>query len=265
MKHADLIRQNIVNLEAKLDATLHFGDSMDDDRKKGGVGKTAAAVGTAGAIGAGGLYLRGVQPGMKRGIKGGPNTMKAGAAGLKSDASKAYGAAKGAATKGKSFLKGALTKAASHLSAVDIVTDLTAKVDKITNFAVVDDETPRKPKSGANGSTAGQKAILAVGAGTIAGGAAVGGLYAAGRKATMGKATGMGAVKAGANEARFHGHYYAGAAHTAAKKGMGAAKGKAEVWGGKAKAGAGRIKKGAQAGFAGAYTKIKGIASKFRK
>jgi hypothetical protein len=61
MKYASLIAENIVALEAKLDATLHFGDSMETEPKKKHTLRNAAIA--AGALGlgtTGALYGKGV-------------------------------------------------------------------------------------------------------------------------------------------------------------------------------------------------------------
>jgi len=241
MKHAALIAQNIVNLEARLDAVLHFGDSMEtDEKKKPSRVKAALVGGASGAAGIGtGLYLgkkvvnnggnlKGVAREVGSDVKAGAGMAKRGAKNVIAHAAGKFGG----------LLKG-------HFSAIDAVTSLSTQVDNIINF-VEDDNGAVKPlvqKQKPNNRMRDTLVGAGAGAGLTAGASA---LYHKGKEANMAKG----------DKSTVKGNMLTGARATA-----GQAKGKAkQVWG-KMGHGASAIKKGAHQG----YGKVLAAAGKILK
>jgi hypothetical protein len=178
--------QNLIEFDAQLDAMLEQGHNFesDEDKDKGsGVKKAAGAAAIGAGAGAGALYARGRS--VSGGNAKGSDAFRIGArdVGNKMAGAKnaVKGAVKSAGTKTGGFLSKAgkaITKVAKKFDTLEAMTNLSAELDTILNFEVIDDATAKKPKNPTFKAPDGRKpdhrvaAIAAVGAGTV--GAAAG-------------------------------------------------------------------------------------------
>lgn len=215
------LNERLIELDAKLDATLEVGDNLiefeEGDEKKGsGAGKVAgAAAGAAGVAGAaaGATYLRGKMA--SGGNAKGKDAFRIGKRALAGDI-------RSGGVKAGGLLRKAgvgIAKAAKRFDMLERVNELSARTQNIINFETVDDATVRKPVQKAKAPN--HAALVGVGMGTV--GAAAG--YAGGMRHKGNVKMGKKVLKAGKHHAAQIGKATSRGV-TVAKAGYTSAKGK---------------------------------------